>query len=298
MNVIITGANGFIGSALVKKYHDIGANVVAIVKDNKENIENIKEYATVIFNDFSNIESLQTQLVNYNDAIFYHLAWIGVNGKLKADYNSQIQNIKMSCDAAYIASSIKTKRFLIAGTIAERALESFNSLSSVNAGMMYAVSKNSAHFFIETFCKSNNLNFVWMQFSSIYGPQNKTGNLVSYTLSQLDKNEEAVFGPANQPYDFIYVDDLIEAVYRLGIKDNLSTDKYFIGSGTPMILKDYLFLIGKYTGKSHLIKLNGRKDDGIKYDFNMFDTNTLVKDIGSFVSTSFEKAIQHTIKEF
>jgi nucleoside-diphosphate-sugar epimerase len=55
-----------------------------------------------------------------------------------------------------------------------------------------------------------------MQFSNIYGIGNNTGNLVSYTLGELILNKEANFGPALQPYDFIYVDDLIEAVYRLG----------------------------------------------------------------------------------
>ena len=58
-----------------------------------------------------------------------------------------------------------------------------------------------------------------MQFSNIYGPSNKTGNLVSYTIGELKKGNEASFGPALQPYDFILVDDLIEAVLRLGEKE-------------------------------------------------------------------------------
>ena len=61
-----------------------------------------------------------------------------------------------------------------------------------------------------------------MQFSNIYGVGNKTGNLVSYTLGELMAGKEAAFGPALQPYDFIYVDDLIEAVYRLGFKELIS----------------------------------------------------------------------------
>lgn len=298
MTVIISGSNGFIGSSLVKKYFDAGAKVVSIVKDENEYIDNIKDYSTIIYNDFTNIELLKQQLKDYTDAVFYHLAWIGVNGQLKADYNSQIRNIQMVCDAANVALSIKAKRFLVAGTIAERAVESFASLSTLNGGMMYAVSKNSAHLFIEAYCKNIGLDFVWMQFSNIYGPKNKTGNLVSYTLGQLNKNEEATFGPANQPYDFIYVEDLIEAVYRLGIKEKLYSNQYFIGSGTPKILKDYLMIIGKLTGKESLIKIGIRPDDGIKYNFAMFDTEKLVRDIGEFITASFEDSMQYTIKEF
>ena len=39
--VIVTGANGFIGTALCKKLSDEGINVIAIVRDKEENIINI-----------------------------------------------------------------------------------------------------------------------------------------------------------------------------------------------------------------------------------------------------------------
>ena len=42
-----------------------------------------------------------------------------------------------------------------------------------------------------------------MQFSNIYGAQNKTGNLISYTLGEILSGREALFGSASQPYDFI-----------------------------------------------------------------------------------------------
>ena len=63
----------------------------------------------------------------------------------------------------------------------------------------------------------------------------KTGNLVSYTLEEILNNREATFGPALQIYDFIYIDDLINAVYRLG-ENETGADNYFIGSGSPKIL--------------------------------------------------------------
>ncbi len=100
---------------------------------------------------------------------------------------------------------------------------------------------------LRTLRKTSDSHFLWMQFSNIYGVGNKTGNLVSYTLGELMAGKEATFGPALQPYDFIYVDDLIEAVYRLSAND---TNKafYYIGSGSPRILKEYLFRIGELAG--------------------------------------------------
>ena len=123
---------------------------------------------------------------------------------------------------------------------------------------------------------------------------NKTGNLVSYTLGELMAGKEATFGPALQPYDFIYVDDLIEAVYRLSAND---TNKafYYIGSGTPRILKEYLFRIGELAGCADKVGVGIRPDDGIKYSMEMFDNSDLVATVGEYVSTDFDNGINKTI---
>ena len=132
---------------------------------------------------------------------------------------------------------------------------------------------------------------------NIYGPNNKTGNLVSYTIEEMIKGNNAIFGPALQPYDFIYIDDLIEAVIRLG-KNKTRKNCYFIGSGSPRILKEYLIEIGKQYGRSDLIKIGLRPDDGIKYTLDMFNINELVNDVGNYISVPFSDGIKNTLKQY
>ena len=133
-----------------------------------------------------------------------------------------------------------------------------------------------------------------MQFSNIYGVGNKTGNLVSYTLGELLAGKEAMFGPALQPYDFIYVDDLIEAVYRLGENDTKKSF-YYIGSGSPRILKDYLHRIGELSGCADKVGIGIRPDDGIKYSMDMFCNKDLVDAVGEYMSVHFDEGIIMTI---
>lgn len=160
---------------------------------------------------------------------------------------------------------------------------------------MYGVTKHACHIILDDYCKNIGLPFVWMQFSNIYGIGNKTGNLISYTLGELLSDREASFGPALQPYDFIYVDDLIEAIYRIG--ESEANDSFFyIGSGDPRRLKDYLENIGDLVGKKNLIKIGERDDDGIKYSKEMFNNDNLVHAIGNYVSTPFEEGIEKTVK--
>lgn len=293
-SVIVTGANGFIGSTLVNNLLKNGVEVVAI--DVSFANSRIFEGGRLVKLELGldDIEKLKALIPINNYDAMYHLAWAGVNGPSKADPTIQLGNIQLGINCAQLCKVIGVKKLLCAGTVAEQAVNSLPHLTRTSDGMMYGVAKHCAHLMLEDFCKNIGLDFVWMQFSNIYGVGNKTGNLVSYTLAELMKGNDAVFGPAVQPYDFIYIDDLLEAVYRLG---NYETNQtcYYIGSGAPRILKDYLLTIGELTGKKEKIVIGMRPDDGIKYDFSMFDTTSLKKVIGNYVSTSFEEGIVKTI---
>ena len=293
-NIIVTGANGFIGSTLVKKLLNNGVKVVAI--DMSFAAPRIPDSDQVfkLETQLDDVEKLQSLMPTREYDAMYHLAWAGVNGPSKADPSVQLNNIQLGINCAKFCKTIGVKKLLCAGTVAEQAVHSLPTLSQTSGGMMYGVAKHCAHLMLEDYCKNIGQAFVWMQFSNIYGVGNKTGNLVSYTLGELLAGKEATFGPATQPYDFIYIDDLIEGVYRLGaLKTNQSC--YYIGSSSPRILKDYLLSIGDIIGKQDKVGIGIRPDDGIKYDFSMFDTTPLVETIGEYVGTSFEDGIKKTI---
>lgn len=295
--VIVTGANGFIGSSLIRKLVASGISVVAL--DISFVVTRLPESDLIqaIEVRLDRVEEvLETIPADSYDA-FYHFAWQGVNGADKADPIIQLKNCQMAINCAAVAKMLNCKKFLCAGTIAEQATNSLPYLDKTSGGMMYGVAKHCTHLMLESYCKNIGQNFVWMQFSNIYGPRNKTGNLVSYTIGELIKGNEATFGPAKQPYDFIYVEDLIEAVYRLG-ENNTSHNCYFIGSGEPRILKEYLLEIGRQYGHEERIRIGVRPDDGIVYTMDMFDTSKLVQDIGEYVTRSFTDGIRYTLDNY
>ena len=293
-NVIVTGANGFIGSTLVNNLLKNGVKVVAI--DISFAAPRIPDCDQVVKLEvgLDDVEKLKSLIPAGEYDAMYHLAWAGVNGPSKADPTVQLNNIQLGINCAQLCKAIGVKKLLCAGTVAEQAVHSLPNLTQTSGGMMYGVAKHCAHLMLEDYCKNIGLQFVWMQFSNIYGVGNKTGNLVSYTLGELLKGNEATFGPAAQPYDFIYVDDLLEAVYRLGASETKQAC-YYIGSGSPRILKEYLLKIGELAGMQEKVGIGIRPDDGIKYDFSMFDTTPLKEAIGDYVSTPFEEGIKKTI---
>lgn len=291
--VLVTGANGFIGSSLIKKM--IANNIEVVAVDITFAGKRLPD-SNLITKVESGVEAALAEKIPAGEYdAFYHLAWKGVNGAEKADPSVQIANIQMAVDCANICKQLNVKKLLCAGTVAENATFSLPELAKTSGGMMYGVAKHACRLILEDYCKNIGQQFVWMQFSNIYGVGNKTGNLVSYTLGELLAGKEATFGPALQPYDFIYVDDLIEAVYRLGANDTKKSF-YYIGSGSPRILKDYLLRIGELAGCADKVGIGIRPDDGIKYTMDMFCNKDLVETIGEYVCTSFVDGIEKTIE--
>ena len=290
--VIITGANGFIGSSLIKKM--VANNVEVVAVDITFAGDRLPATDLITKIEPGVDAALADKIPAGEYDAFYHLAWRGVNGAEKADPTVQLANIQMAVDCANICKKLSVKKYLCAGTVAENATFSLSNLQQTSGGMMYGVAKHACRLIVEDYCKNIGQNFVWMQFSNIYGVGNKTGNLVSYTLGELMAGKEATFSPALQPYDFIYVEDLIEAVYRLGANETKKAF-YYIGSGSPRILKNYLLRIGELVGYADKVGIGIRPDDGIKYSMDMFCNKDLVEAVGEYVSTDFDNGINKTI---
>lgn len=296
-SAIVTGANGFVGTWLV---HELVANdifVYAIIKDETENIDNIANLKNleVIYCDLNEISLLFNKLCGKSIDLFYHLAWVGSAGLLRAAYEIQLNNVKYSCDAAKVAHKLNCKRFLAAGTITERIVESVLDKKAVSQNMIYGICKKNASLILKVLCETLNMEFVWMQFSNIYGPLNKSGNLISYTLEELINGKIPTFSKGEQPYDFIYIKDIIYAMYLLGIKD-LNHNFYFLGSGNCKKLKEYLLQIPQIMGEKYRIGLGKRPEDGVEYKKEWFDISKLVEDTGYISKYSFERGICETLE--
>lgn len=293
-NVIVTGANGFIGSTLIKKLVEDEIKVLAIDVSFTPSRLPVSKQITTVETNITNSDNLVAKVPQGQYDAFYHFAWAGVNGVVKSDPVAQIKNIEIAAICMKVCKQIGCRKFLCAGTIAEQSVNSLPFLETTSGGMMYGIAKHCTHLLLENYSKNIGQPFVWMQLSNIYGPGNMTGNLVSYTLGELFAGNNPCFGPADQPYDFVSVADTIEAIMRLG---EIETKKnfYYIGSGKPQLLKDYLLTIGKEMKCPERIRIGERNDDGIKYLWRMFDVDDIKSEIGDYISKTFEEGIRETI---
>lgn len=294
---IVSGANGFIGKWLVKELVEAGIEVYALVR-NEENHFIKNDNLHFICCDMKNIANIVEQLKNKKIDTFFHLAWEGSTGDKRANYKIQLSNVQYSCEAMQVAKLIGCKRFLAAGTITERIVDEAIQNGRVPTNLIYGICKKTTHDILITLSTQIGIELIWMQFSNVFGPGNRTGNLISYTLSTIQKGEQPEYSSATQPYDFIYIKDLVRAIMLLGKNEKLSHNQYFLGSGQSRVLREYLLAIPRALGLDIEMGIGQRAEDGIKYQKEWFLTDGLAVDTGFKTTYSFEEAIRETYRNW
>ena len=102
--IIVSGASGFLGSALVRNLANSDIKIFALVSDlskidsSNSNIGNI-EYICINLNC---IGDLCNSIKDKDIDVFYHFAWEGSSGKSRSDYKTQVRNIYNVCEISRI----------------------------------------------------------------------------------------------------------------------------------------------------------------------------------------------------
>lgn len=286
---IVTGASGFVGRNLIRQLVSQDIAVYALVRNPEMVSFELSENIHIIKCGLEEIGKLETILAGVNIDVFYHLAWQGAKGVGRADYVQQIQNAQYSCDAAIVASKLHCKKFIVVGTITERLADEALQEQSVAENLIYGLTKSYTHKLLNIVCTREQINFVWAELSNIYGGDDDSGNLISYTIRCFRKGITPSFGPCLNPYDFIHIDDVVGALYKLGVEKQ-SSGFYFIGRCENRTLKDYIEELGVIYGKN--VDIGVRPDDGLRYREDWFDNSRLINELGYIFKFTFEQGIR------
>lgn len=290
----VTGATGFIGKNLVMELTKNTIEIHALTRSSN----NLNGFTSTYLNfyecEIDELDKLINRLEGKID-VFYHLAWDGANGLNRSDFDMQLNNIKITIKCLLFAERIGCKKFICLGTIAENIIEQIPDLENFPASLLYGAAKHYTFIMTSLIAKPFKLQLVWVQLSNVYGLDDQTGNIISYTLAMLHNNTLVEFTSAETQYDFVSVVDVVNALRLIGerkTKQNL----YFVGSGEPKKLKEYLLEIGEIMDKKDLIGIGLRPDDGIEYKLSWFSIEKTKNEIGYQPSRSFRDNIEEIIR--
>ncbi|MDA8942674.1 GDP-mannose 4,6-dehydratase [Alphaproteobacteria bacterium] len=270
--IFVTGADGFIGSHLVKKLVVLGADVRALCYYNSNghigylsDVEPaILSNVEIVFGDVRDRSLIQHQILGY-DYIFHLASLISiphsyVAGQSYLDVNvGGLLNILESLKSQSFTRLINTSTSEVYGSALTRPINEGHPLQGQSP---YSASKIAADHFIEAYHRSFEMPLCILRPFNTYGPRQSIRAVIPTIISQLiDPNiEELKLGDLTPLRDFNYVANTVDAFVAMMFSEGVKYgEAYNAGSGQSISIKDTLGLIEKSVGKKKPITVDNNK---------------------------------------
>lgn len=299
--VVITGATGVIGMALINKCIEMGDEVLVLARSSSARTANIPknhriEVRNCPMDEYKSSDADSLKIKGGYD-VFYHFAWAATSGAGRDDMTTQEVNIGYTLDAVELAARLGCRTFVGAGSQAEygRYECDLNEELDTHPEIAYGAVKLKASILSRKRCDELRIKHIWARVLSVYGPYDGKNTMVSSIILKLLAGENAPMTAGGQIWDYIYGDDAANAFYLLADKGR-DGQIYLIASGKSMKLLDYAAVIEK------CVPSKGRIDAGaIPYSDKQVmhltaDISKLKRDTGFECVVTFEEGIKRTAK--
>lgn len=247
MHSIVSGATGFIGTALVEQLLMSGGSVTAVVRpgtDKKQKLTDIldklpemKDRLEILEIPLGDLLSLRLQA-----DVFYHLAWNGSGGDARNDFATQYSNVEYFADAIRTAKVCGCKKIVGAGSQAEYGVVhglAREEETVPHPFMMYGAAKLATYQMGQVFAGQLGIQLVWPRIYSVYGVGENAGTLVSYVLDCLKRGDEPQLSPCENMWNFLYITDCVKMLQALGEHED-AEGIYHIASEDTRLLKEFV----------------------------------------------------------
>ena len=263
-NVLITGADGFIGSHLTEKLAELGANVRAFVYYNSfgrwgwldETDDNLLKNIEIFSGDIRDSYRV-LEAVKGRDYIFHLASLIAIPYSYHAT-ESYIQtniqgtlNVLNASRKNNVTRLIHTSTSEVYGTAQYAPIDEKHPLQGQSP---YSASKIGADMLAESFYRSFNLPVSIARPFNTYLPRQSARAIIPTIISQLFQNKkELQLGALYPMRDFNFVEDTVSGFLAIGQSESAIGQVINLGSGREISIGDLIQLIFKVTGKEAAI---------------------------------------------
>ena len=297
MTIVVAGASGLAGSAIVRAYEKTGAQVIGVTRKVCDLLDRDATF------DF--IKKAKPSLIVDAAA---KVGGIGANNTFPVEFladNLRIQNNLM--EAAHAAD---VPKFIFLGSsciyprdCAQPIKEEYlltGPLEQTNSA--YAVAKIAGIELIKSFRKEYGRKWISLMPTNLYGPNDNFELQASHVLPAFirrfveakaeNRAIETLWGTGSPKREFLHVDDLASAVLHLGEKYD-SSDHLNIGTGEDLTIKELAECVAELAGFTGKIEWDSSKPDGTPR--KVLDVSK-VKSLGWQPRISLRDGIDSTIK--
>lgn len=295
--VIITGADGFVGSYTVNAFLSEGIEVLAL--DISEMPRRLEEHNNLKYMqmDIADTTALMEQIPKDVYDTFVHFAWAGSAGNERIDYNLQMNNALNTVECLKAAKSLGCNRFVCAGSIMEYEVEAAVHAQGSKPGMgyIYGMGKHIAHSMCKSVAADIGIDLIWPMITNAYGVGEISPRFVNMTIRKIINNEPLQFTSAVQNYDFVYVTDVAKAFFLIA-KNGKPFCEYLIGSSTARPLKEFILEMQQALAPEAKPIFGDVPFTGTNMPLNVFDTTSTERDCGFKAEISFAEGTRRTME--
>ncbi|WP_413298922.1 NAD-dependent epimerase [Bacillus sp. 1P10SD] len=326
MNILVTGAAGFIGFHLSKRL--LAENYQVIGLDNlndyydvflkKERIKLLEKNPNFKFYkiDLTNHDSLMQLFADHSINIVINLAaQAGVRYSLKKPHAYVHSNVLGFLNILETCRHYPVKHLIYASSSSVYGANSnipFSTEHSVDHPVsMYAATKKANELMAHTYSHLYNIPTTGLRFFTVYGPWGRPDMAYySFTRDIFEGKTIKVFNHGDMKRDFTFIDDIVDGLIRLlnhPPKYNSSWDRnnpdpsssyapykiYNIGNNNPVNLLDFIQILENLIGKKAKVEFLPMEPGDVKETYA--DIKSLQKDVEFAPSTPLETGLRQFV---
>lgn len=270
MNILVTGAAGFIASHLIEELLKYRNNIVVGIDNfysgTKENIEFIKstdKYCNFKFEeaDIRDFDEIDKIIKKYEIEQVYHLAAIAsVQESINNPILSHDVNIKGTLNILEASRHSNVRRIVFSSSAAvygdEPSLPK-NENSQTKPISPYGCEKIASEEYMKLYDNLYSIETVILRYFNVYGERQSVksdySGVISLFVKKFKNNETPViYGDGNQYRDFVYVKDIVIANIKAMNTANISGEIFCIGTGDKTSINDLFDILNQKYNKNFI----------------------------------------------
>lgn len=263
MKILITGAEGFIGSHLVENLVGKGHHVTAFVLYNSFNsygwLEHIDKRKfkkiKIITGDIRDFQSVALAFKN-KDVVINLAALIAIPYSYQAARSYIETNIIGTHNILEAAKRNKIKKIIHTSTSEIYGTAKYVPIDEnhpINSQSPYAATKASADQLVISYYHSFNLPVTILRPFNAFGPRQSMRAVIPTIIGQIINSNKVNIGNVKPTRDFTFVTDTVEA-FSLAIKaKDINGEVINIGSNFEVSIKEIIEMIASITNRKIII---------------------------------------------